>query len=160
MANMLRRVCHFLVALAVACLSGGLNAQEKAESDEVRRKAMESRLVQIDKQVGELQAKLDSEYKTRPPFLMMCGNDIPRMQNWMDETTARLKMLEGSEAHVSEAKKLKEDLETHRKAVESMLVQIERIEEAARRITAVERQRTDLLAERELLALDLKSMWR
>jgi uncharacterized protein YlxW (UPF0749 family) len=160
MANMLGRIWHLTIALALSCLAGGLHAQEKPESDAVRRRTTESRLVQIDKEVGELQAKLESEIKTSSPLLKACGNDIPRIQQWMDAATARLKSLEGFDAHASEVKTLKEELEKTRKEVLKVQVQADSADEALRRITTLQRQATELRAERERLALDLKSMWR
>jgi hypothetical protein len=159
MANMLGRVCHVAFVPAMSCLTGGLLAQEKPESDDVRRKAMESRRVQIDKEVGELRAKLEAEIKASPPLLMMCGNDVPRIQEWMEETTVRLKTLEGSEVHAAEAKRLKEELEKTKKAASAILAQAERREEAGQRVTVLKKQMTDLLVEQERLKLDLKSMW-
>lgn len=158
MANMLRRVCHvFLVSLAIV---HGTVAQEKPESDEARRKAMESRLVQIEKQVGGLRAKLEPEIKASGRLLMMCGNDFPRIQEWMEKTTARLKTIEGSEVHAAEAKELKEQLEKTKKETLAILAQLERMEKVEQRNLAIERQMTALLAERQRLELDLKSMWR
>ncbi|QIF00626.1 hypothetical protein [Roseimicrobium sp. ORNL1] len=163
---MLTRVCHVAFVLATLWLAGGVYAQapslvteKKPDSDEVGRKAMESRVAQINHEVSEFQTKLQSESKTAR-LGRTCGSDVWMIEKRIDEATAKLETLEVSNPHASEVKTLKTELMEYRKVARAMEEQDRPLLEAFQRISNLRQRIKELEVERERLERDLKSMLR